>query len=91
MVGPVKKVEAYLIEFVRRDNGVVEAKRRPLSTTTYNTEGNISEKITYDPSGAIIVKVVHTYLRGRSIFFLWDVSLLEIFCARINQWPAIVL
>jgi len=66
LVGPVKSVEAYLVNFVKKDNGIVEARRR-WYTTTYNTEGNISEKVTYDQSGAILEKLVHTYdANGRS-------------------------
>ena len=66
VVGPVKKVKAYLVDFVRKGQ-TVEEKRRPWYTTTYNTEGNISEKLSYDSSGAIIEKLVHTYdANGRS-------------------------
>ena len=66
VVGPVKKVKAYLVDFERRGQ-TVEEKRRPWYTTTYNTEGNISEKLSYDPNGAIIEKLVHTYdANGRS-------------------------
>lgn len=60
LVGPVKSVKAYLIDFVRKDNRIVEGMRRPRHTTTYNTEGNILEKTTYE-SGAITGKYVHTY------------------------------
>jgi len=55
LVGPVKCVEAYLIDFVSRDNRIVEGERRPWYTTNYNTEGNISEtqliNIEYDSHG----------------------------------------
>ena len=57
LLGPVKKVEAYLIEFAGKD---VE-KRRRWHTTTYNPEGNILEKVTYDQNDAILEKLVHTY------------------------------
>lgn len=62
LVGPVKSVEAYLIDFVQK-----EEKRRPSFTTTYNTEGNISKRATYDSTGAISARYVHTYdANGRS-------------------------
>ena len=65
LVGPIKRVEAYLIDFVKKDNGIVEARRR-WYTTTYNTDGNISEKVTYDQSGPT-EKLVYTYdANGRS-------------------------
>ena len=61
LVGPVKSVKAYFTEFVRKDNGIVEEWRWPLHFTTYNTEGNISALDSYDRSGAIIERLVHTY------------------------------
>ena len=69
LVGPVKRVKAYLIGVVGKDQ-IAEEKGRPLFTTTYNTEGNISEKIAYDQNGAITQKLVHTYdENGRSTGF----------------------
>ena len=67
LVGAVKSVKAHLIEFVRLGNGIAEEKRRPWHFTTYNIEGNISAKTTYDQNGAILEKLVHTYdADGRS-------------------------
>ena len=60
LVGPVKSVEAYLVEFVKKDNRFVE-KRRAWYTNTYNTDGNYSEKLSYDNNGEISSKNVHTY------------------------------
>jgi len=60
LIGPVKTVKAYLVEFVRKDNQIVEGTRRPWHTTTYNTEGNIIEKTTFE-HGAITARYVHTY------------------------------
>jgi YD repeat-containing protein len=66
LVGPVNRVEAYLIDFVTKDNRIVETRSR-WYTTTYNTEGNISERVIYDQNGAILEKLVHTYdANGRS-------------------------
>jgi hypothetical protein len=78
LVGPVKRVEAYLIDFVRKDNRIVEGKRRPWYTTTYNTEENISERVSYDQSGAISEKLVHTYdANGRSTGYEEYAALLD--------------
>ena len=67
LVGPVKRVEAYLVDFDMNDGGSVEKKRRPWYSTTYNSEGNISEKVSYDQTGAIIEKLIHTYdAQGRN-------------------------
>ena len=67
LVGQVKSVKAYLIEFVRLGNGIAEEKRRPWYYTTYNTEGNFASRTTYDRSGPIIQKLVYTYdANGRS-------------------------
>ena len=78
LVGPVKRVEAYLINFVRKDNGVAEEQRRRWHTTTYNTEGNISEKTSYDQSDAITVRLVHTYdASGRSTGYEEYAALLD--------------
>ena len=66
LVGPVKSVEAYLIDFIINNGTTVEGKRRPWHSTTYNTEGNISEKVSYDASGAVTAKYTHTYdAKGR--------------------------
>lgn len=67
LVGPVKSVKAYLTEFFRKDTGVVEQWRRPSYFTTYNTEGNISTRDSYERSGAIVERLVYTYdANGRS-------------------------
>lgn len=66
LAGPVKSVEAYLIDFFMKDGRVEEGKRRPWHSTTYNSEGNISERISYDHTGAITAKYIHTYdVKGR--------------------------
>ena len=61
LVGPVKSVEFYLVDFLMKDGRMVEGKRRPWHSTTYNSEGNISEKVLYDHTGAIAAKYLHTY------------------------------
>lgn len=78
LVGPVKTVNAYLIDFVRKDNRMVEGTRRPWYTTTYNVEGNISERASYDPNGTIAARYVHTYdPNGRSTGYEEYASLLD--------------
>jgi hypothetical protein len=77
LVGPVKRVEAYLIEFVTKDNQIVENKRR-WHITTYNTEGNIAEKTTYDQNNAITARYLHTYdENGRSTGYEEYAALLD--------------
>ncbi len=77
LVGPVKRVEAYLIDFVKKDNRIVEGKHRPWYITTYNSEGNISERASYQ-DGAITGKYVHTYdQNGRSTGYEEYVALLD--------------
>jgi hypothetical protein len=61
LVGPVKSVKAYLVDFFMKDGRIVEGKRRPLQSTTYNSQGNISEKVSYDHTEAITAKYTHTY------------------------------
>jgi hypothetical protein len=61
LVGPVKSVEAYLVDFFMKDGRTVEGKRRPWHSTTYNPEGNISERVSYDSAGAITAKYIHTF------------------------------
>jgi YD repeat-containing protein len=66
LVGPVKTMEAHYVDFLRKDNQVVEFDRRS-HTTTYNTEGNISERTSYDQNDAIRERLVHTYdAKGRN-------------------------
>lgn len=78
LVGPVKTVEASLINFVRTDDGTVEEKSRPWFTTTYNTDGNISERASYDQAGAISARYVHTYdANGRSTGYEEYAALLD--------------
>ncbi|PYS74368.1 MAG: hypothetical protein DMF69_01925 [Acidobacteria bacterium] len=78
LVGPVKKVEAYLVDFSIKDGSTVEGKRRPWYSTTYNNEGNISEKISYDQTGAILEKLIHTYDgKGRSTGYEEYASMLD--------------
>lgn len=67
LVGPVKKVEAYLVDFDMKEGSSVEKKRRPWYSTTYNNEGNLLEKVSYDQTGAISEKLIHTYdAQGRN-------------------------
>jgi len=70
LVGPVKRLEAYLVLFSLKDGSTVEGKRRALEITSYNSEGNISKKVSYDQTGAITVRYIHTYdARGRNTGF----------------------
>lgn len=75
LVGPVKRVEAYLSEFVTKDNQSVENKRR-WHITTYNTDGNTTEKVLYDQNDKIMARDLYTYdANGRSTgyeeYVLW--------------------
>ncbi len=66
LIGSVKSVEAYLIDFAMKDGKLERGKRRPWHSTTYNTEGNTLERISYDHLGNIAEKLVYTYdTRGR--------------------------
>ena len=75
LVGPVKRVEVFLIEFVGQDNQIVEKKRRR-HTTTYNTEGNMAERVLYDQNDKIMARDLYTFdADGRSTgyeeYVLW--------------------
>ena len=77
LVGPVKSVEAHYIDFLRKDNQVVELDRRS-HITTYNTKGNISERTSYDANDAVSEKLVHTYdAKGRSTGYVEYAALLD--------------
>ena len=72
LVGPVKRVDAYLIEFLGKDN---ETKRRR-HTTTYNAEGNMAERVLYDQNDKIMARELYTFdADGRSTgyeeYVLW--------------------
>lgn len=74
LVGPVKSVQVYLVEFTKKDEGTRHLRYR----TTYNTDGNISERVTFDRSGAITAKYIHTYDgNGRSTGYEEYVGLLD--------------
>lgn len=67
LAGPVKSVEVYLIDFFMRDSKIEEGKRRPWHSTTYNSDGNIIERVSYDDTGKITGKSRHTYdAKGRN-------------------------
>ena len=75
LVGPVKRVEVYLIEFVGKDNQIVEKKRRR-HITTYSTEGNMAERVLYDQNDKIMARDLYTFdADGRSTgyeeYVLW--------------------
>ena len=66
LLGPVKSVEAHIIDFLSQDNRQVELGR-PLHITTYNTDGNISEQTLFDANRTISARHVYTYdANGRS-------------------------
>lgn len=58
--GTVKKLEAYLVEFLLKDGRLVEAKR-PWFTNQYSVEGELSERIGYNEHGAISGRYVYTF------------------------------
>lgn len=67
LFGSVKSVETYLIEFSMKDGTVEEGRRRRWHSSTYNTEGHVLERVSYDDTGAITAKYMHTYdAKGRN-------------------------
>ncbi len=75
LVGPVKRVEVYLVEFVGQDNQIVEKKRRR-HITTYSTLGNMAERVLYDQNDKIMARDLYTFdADGRSTgyeeYVLW--------------------
>jgi len=67
LIGSAKTVEAYIIDFAMKDGTIERGKRRHWHSTTYNPEGNIIERISYDHLGNITAKYIHTYdAKGRS-------------------------
>lgn len=68
LLSSAKTVEAYIIDFAMKDGKIEEGKRRPWHSTTYNPEGNIIERISYDHVGNVTEKIIYTYdTRGRNI------------------------
>ena len=66
LIGPVKSVEAYLIDFGMNDGKTIQGARRLWHSVTYNLDGNITERISYDHLGRISGKFIHTFdLKGR--------------------------
>ena len=61
LIGSAKTVEAYIIDFAMKDGKIEQGKRRPWYSTTYNLEGNIIERTSYDHLGNITEKLVYTY------------------------------
>ena len=67
LIGSVKSVEVYIIDFVMKDGKIEQGERRHWHSTTYNPGGNIIERLSYDPLGHIAEKLVYTYdTRGRN-------------------------
>ncbi len=68
LIGSAKIVEAYIIDFAMKDGKIEQGKRRHWHSVTYNPEGNISERTSYDHLGNIAEKLVYIYdTRGRNI------------------------
>lgn len=72
LVGPVKRVEVYLIEFLGKDN----EKKRRRHITTYNAEGNMAERVLYDQNDKLMARDLYTFdADGRSTgyeeYVLW--------------------
>ena len=66
LIGPVKSLEAYIIDFGLKDKQTIDGARRPWHSLTYNLEGNITERVSYDHLGHIYNRYIHTYdLKGR--------------------------
>ncbi len=65
--GPVKSVDVYLVDFQIKDGRTEESKRKPSRSTTFNPEGNVTERIDYDYLGNVVAKYFYTYdHEGRS-------------------------
>ena len=77
LVGPVKSMEVYIIDYVWKDNRTVEGKSRRWQTATYNIEGNFLERALYE-NDTIRARYVHTYdANGRSTGYEEYTSLLD--------------
>jgi len=64
--GAVKKVETYLVEFLSKDNAIVEQKR-PWIINSFNPEGKLSERIVHIPDGNVN-RDVYTYnVKGENV------------------------
>src|SRR6266498_910547 len=61
LIGPVKFVETYYNIFTMKDGKIVEGNRLLWHSVTYNINGNITERVSYDRLGSIYVKYLHTY------------------------------
>ncbi|HEV2912362.1 MAG TPA: hypothetical protein VGX92_03500 [Pyrinomonadaceae bacterium] len=67
LIGSVKSVEVYVIDFAMKDEKIEQGERRRWHSTTYNPEGNILERISYDHLGNPAEKLIYTYdARGRN-------------------------
>jgi antitoxin component YwqK of YwqJK toxin-antitoxin module len=61
LVGSIKTVEHGRIGYTFRDGKTVESNRTVFQKTSYDQDGNRTEKITYREGGAISERLVYTY------------------------------
>jgi hypothetical protein len=71
LLGPVKTIEVGRIDYTPNGGKNVAGKRIPRQKITFNEDGNKTEEISYDESGAISSKSVYTYdKQGRPTDYL---------------------
>ena len=65
--GSVKTVEAYRIEFSFRDGKTEQAKRLSWYSNSFNSKGDLTERVTYNHLGEITEKIVYSFdKKGRN-------------------------
>lgn len=68
LIGPVKSVDVYQVDYFMKDGLIEEGKRRALRSTTYNRDGSADEQISYDEMGKSTGKYKYNYdEKGRNI------------------------
>src|SRR5215208_5210606 len=61
LLGRVKSVELWRIEYALGDGGSVESKRERVRKTSYDEQGRRAEEVTYDRAGSASRRLVYTY------------------------------
>lgn len=66
LVGPVKSVETYVVNYPLRDGKTERGSRVPWHTAAFDRAGHFTEKVTHDARGNVLERLVYTFdAKGR--------------------------
>lgn len=61
LLGPVKSVETYVVNYTLRGGKTVRGARVPWQKAVYAGDGRLTESVTHDPRGGVLERLVYTF------------------------------